>query len=1054
MSLMSGRARIVANIALLLALALAVLLAGCGGQELTLTPAAVSTPTATANPDPSPATPPTSAVAPTPSLTLAAPATPTATPTAKFQISSLAILPEQPVAGDQLTVMAEVLNVGNASGSYRAIFSVGDKEINAEEVTVPAGGEVSVSIIHVFESPGSAEVGIGDKRITVTVLKQAQLQVKSLAVTPPVVLPEREATVTAEVTNVGEVEGDFLVSMLVDGVEADNRPLLLKPGAIESVSFSVVKDTPGTYQISIGNLSTRMTVPELETYESEVFLYSISYPADWTLNVDEANPWYVGFEATGFRGQVIVNTSLAGTTVDEEYDAVIEATKNNISGYKVLTRTAVEEGGEVVGYSIEAEFPIVEGTVRQLALFTKEGSWSWFRSVDARDDLFEINKPLLQSILDSFVPPVMATGAYVNAEEGFAIELPPGWDGWETGEEVPFLVLESPFGEPSVILGVDVLQLEEMVSDEDIALFRSQNGPANFSNYRIVSRRSVALGPETQGYEIVFTGAQGGDVLKGKDVIVVRGTQAFAIWAVAEQSAFESQASEIEGLISSFTLREPMPFGVSRQDSLFLLGGTILTLDPALSEGSAAGHVGAIFSGLVALDRDLEVVPDLAERWEVSGGGTIFTFFLREGLQFHDGKPVTARDVKYSWERAAKPETDSPKALTFLGDIVGVKEKLEGEAEEVSGIEIVDDLTLRVTIDGPKPYFFQKLTYPTAYVVDRVNVQSGKTWTKRPNGTGPFKMKQWVEDELLILERNDLYYREVAKLAHVVYRLFAGRGLTLYEEGEIDITGVGLANIDRVLDPADSLNRELLVTSGLKFDLSTGYLAFNPNIPPFDDAKVRQAFALALDMDKWIEITLQGIPERASGILPPGLPGHNEGLTPFQFDPELAKHLIAESKYGGIDNLAPVTVYNMDDTFVAMWRDNLDIEVESIELEEPQEYYDLRGDRQIPLDDTGWIADYPDPQNFLEVLFHTDSKDNHVGYSNQEVDAALDLAAVERDTATRMAMYQDIEKTILEDWVFVPTVWSRDYVLVKPYVKGYFVAPMGIHILKDVSISR
>ena len=423
-------------------------------------------------------------------------------------------------------------------------------------------------------------------------------------------------------------------------------------------------------------------------------------------------------------------------------------------------------------------------------------------------------------------------------------------------------------------------------------------------------------------------------------------------------------------------------------------------------------------------------------------------------VQFHDGKPVTARDVKYSWERAAKPETDSPKALTFLGDIVGVREKLEGKVEEVSGIEVVDDLTLRITIDGPKPYFLQKLTYPTAYVVDRVNVQSGKTWTKRPNGTGPFKLKQWVEDELLILERNDLYYRGVPKLAHVVYRLFAGRGLTLYEEGEIDITGVGLANIDRVLDPADSLNRELLVTSGLKFDLFTGCLAFNPNIPPFDDPKVRQAFALALDMDKWIEITLQGIPQRASGILPPGLPGHKEGLTPFEFDPELAKQLIEESKYGGTDNLPPVSVYSMDDTFVAMWRDNLGIEVESIDLEEPQEYHDLRRERQMPLEETGWSADYPDPQNFLEVLFHTDSEDNHIGYSNREVDAALDLAAVELDNATRMAMYQEIEKTILDDWVVVPTAWWRDHVLVKPYVKGYFVAPMGIHILKDVSISR
>ena len=155
-----------------------------------------------------------------------------------------------------------------------------------------------------------------------------------------------------------------------------------------------------------------------------------------------------------------------------------------------------------------------------------------------------------------------------------------------------------------------------------------------------------------------------------------------------------------------------------------------------------------------------------------------------------------------------------------------------------------------------------------------------------------------------------------------------------------------------------------------------------------------------------------------------------------------------------MDNLPAVTAYGMLDIFISMWRDNLGIEVKNVDLEEPQEYFDLRNQRQIPLEYIGWVADYPDPQNFLEVLFHTDSKDNHFAFSNSEVDAALDLAAVERDSVTRMAMYQDIEKSILADWVGVPTVWGRTYTLVKPYVQGYIEPPLGIHILKDVSISR
>ena len=239
------------------------------------------------------------------------------------------------------------------------------------------------------------------------ILKQAQLQVKSLAVNPPVVLPGREATVTAEVTNVGEDEGDLLVSMMVDGVEADNRPLLLKPGAIESVSFSVVKDSPGTYQISIGDLSTRMTVPELETYKSEVFLYSISFPADWTINVDEADQTAVSFEAPGFRGEVLVGLSPASTNVDEEYDKFLAGTENNIPGYTVLVRMPLKEDDEVVGYSFEAEFPIEGEKIRSLSSFTKKGRWSWFRSMETFEVHYETNKHLF---LTASCPPLSPWG--------------------------------------------------------------------------------------------------------------------------------------------------------------------------------------------------------------------------------------------------------------------------------------------------------------------------------------------------------------------------------------------------------------------------------------------------------------------------------------------------------------------------------------------------------------------------------------------------------------------------------------------------------------------
>ena len=145
--------------------------------------------------------------------------------------------------------------------------------------------------------------------------------------------------------------------------------------------------------------------------------------------------------------------------------------------------------------------------------------------------------------------------------------------------------------------------------------------------------------------------------------------------------------------------------------------------DPATTLGGADKLV---FSGLVSLNPKLELTPDLAEKWEVSSDGTVYTFHLRANAKFHDGKPVTARDVIYSWERAATPEVKSDTVLTYLGDIVGISEIASGQSQHAKGLIALAEHTLQVTIDAPKPYFLYKLTYSTAFVVDQENVESGE----------------------------------------------------------------------------------------------------------------------------------------------------------------------------------------------------------------------------------------------------------------------------------------------------------------------------------------
>lgn len=173
------------------------------------------------------------------------------------------------------------------------------------------------------------------------------------------------------------------------------------------------------------------------------------------------------------------------------------------------------------------------------------------------------------------------------------------------------------------------------------------------------------------------------------------------------------------------TIGQPVPTG----GELRLFGAEPQTLDPALAaDAESARYIVEIFSGLVTLDKDLRVVADIAQSWDVSGDGKVYTFHLRSGVAFHNGRPVTAEDFKYSLERAASPATGSTTADTYLGDIVGVKEKLQGKASAISGVRVVDGATLQIEIDAPKAYFLAKLTYPTAFVVDRANVESGQDW--------------------------------------------------------------------------------------------------------------------------------------------------------------------------------------------------------------------------------------------------------------------------------------------------------------------------------------
>ena len=500
-------------------------------------------------------------------------------------------------------------------------------------------------------------------------------------------------------------------------------------------------------------------------------------------------------------------------------------------------------------------------------------------------------------------------------------------------------------------------------------------------------------------------------------------------------------------------------FPPATEDVLNLWDTGPITLDPAISsEMSSHSYVMQIFSGLVRLDDELEVVPDIAESWEKSEDGKTFTFHLHQGVKFHDGKEVKASDFKYSWERACDPETGSQTAATYLGDIVGVNDKLAGEAEEISGVKVVDDYTLQVTIDAPKAYFLCKLTYPTAFVVERANVESGSDWWRHPIGTGPFELKEWSPGQLLILERNELYYGQLARVKQVTFHILAGNPMSMYEDGEIDVMPVGTDYIDLVEDEASPFYQELAVTP----ELSLYYIGFNTEAPPFDDVNVRRAFCYAVDKERIIKSIFRDMVNKADGILPPGMPGYNENLTGLEYNVTKANECIAASKYGNVSNLPPITITiggyggGVPDYLGAIiqeWRQNLGVEVQVRQLESEKFVYHLSEEKD-EMFMLGWVADYPDPHNFLDNLFHTGSENNIFGYHNPELDALLDQAGIEQNGEARLMMYQQDEQQIVDEAPCLPLWFGKNYILVKPHVKGYELTSLGIPDLSKVYIER
>ena len=511
---------------------------------------------------------------------------------------------------------------------------------------------------------------------------------------------------------------------------------------------------------------------------------------------------------------------------------------------------------------------------------------------------------------------------------------------------------------------------------------------------------------------------------------------------------------------STVSDRAPGPTPRGEQALTLALGGDLPTLDPALVRDANSSFLAhQLFRGLVRLDTQLNAVPDLAERIAVSDDGLTYTFTLRPDLIFHNGTPLDAEAVRYSLERATDPtlaggDGASLPGATYLGDILGAADKLLGRSASLAGLRVLDARTVEIRLGAPKIPFLMKLSYPVAAIVDAKTVRAGGVdWARAPNGSGPFRLVR-LTDGQIELRRFERFYTGAPVLERVTFLYGEGAGspMNLYEAGKIDATRVPLSSVDRVLATNSPLHAELTVTP----TLSLTYIGFNVTKPPYDDPATRRAFAQAVDRERLTTVGLDGKATLADGIVPATMPGGPWAGRVLSRDLDAARAALA-ARPGGAGSVGGARIYGAGGQLAVSLRKvyarDLGITLEAIDVPWPTYLVGLSA-RDYPAFELTWVADYPDPENFLALLFGTGSGENHTGYSNPAVDALLNAAAGERDPARRRDLYLQAQQLILDDAVVIPCYYSTDYTLVKPYVRGLAITPLGVQELDTVWIER
>lgn len=482
-----------------------------------------------------------------------------------------------------------------------------------------------------------------------------------------------------------------------------------------------------------------------------------------------------------------------------------------------------------------------------------------------------------------------------------------------------------------------------------------------------------------------------------------------------------------------------------RADLVFVNGGEPASLDPAVVVDQIGGRaVGSLFEGLTRLDQKGRPEPGMAESWTISEDGLVYVFKIRDAARWSNGDKLTAHHFVQSWRRVLLPETGSDYAAQ-LYYLKGAKEFSEACSEatkagqprpsfdEMVGLRALDDSTLEVTLENPTPFFLDLAAFITLYPVhlDSIlddNGQEDGDWIKpgRLVSNGPYLLSEWKLENRMRIRRNPYYWDDANTALSVIDLLPTDNpnaAVNFFIGGQVDLI------MDKGMIPpgmTDALREQPWFHTGAF--LGTYFVRLNVERPPFDDARVRRAFAMSVDKQRIVDLITRLNEPVAHGFVPPGAGAdYQPSGRSLPYDPKAAAQLLAEAGHEGGRGLPSLDLLLRAKSVEAqiagelqdMWSRHLGAPV-SVSQEEARVYYASQREKNYNLSPSSWVGDYNDPNTFLD-LFVGDNGNNRTGYSSPEYDEIIRQAAVETDPQERNQLFQRAEEiVVVEEAVIIP----------------------------------